>query len=742
MNILTRNVISGLLSSSVFFMYGAIGYAAEQSVQQDISESGKSETSSDASENKQAQNAAGLQEYGLDDTTITANRDRLVQHKGKLGLLGVQNVMDTPFNAVTLGQESFKNYSMPGQSLTNILTLDPSVRSSTTNLYNDISIRGFNLSGHSFYINGIPGLLCQENIPTLFADSVTVVSGPGSGLNATPLSEAAGGSVNVISKKAQDKPNASVRLQFSGKSAFEQSMDVGQRFGRDNRYGIRINASNLNGETSTDNEKLTQRNLFINFDQKTSHSSTNLLAGYNYTKQKAGMWSVSFSNNVTSLPSAIDGSKNLKPSWAYNEYNNWIVALNHEQKISEHVSAFFNAGYHHEDWYGYIDGTPTITNNAGDYSLGLTNYPLTLVNKYIGIGLKGDFKLGQVRNNYMLNIDRETQYYALSKNPMFGTYTVTGNLYTDGNWAYLGISAYSARHSSDAYLTGWHVMDTLSFDEDRLLLTLGVHGHRVTQDAFNTTTKAKNSSTNADAICPTFGITYKIAPDLTVYANHSESFGAGKLVGTSYENAGEVLDPAKTKQNELGIKLKRGVLLHTLSAFQINQANTTEETISGKSYLRMNGEQDDNGIEYMVSGPLAKKWQLIGGLMYLNAKQNKTTAGYFDGKPVNGAAQWSGTLAAIYKPEKDVSLLARLNYLSSSTLFTSSSASYSELNVPAYMVLDLGVEWKTKFDKTPVTLSAMCYNVEDKHYWKPRTGQNSLLVGSPRTFMVSAQFDL
>lgn len=36
-----------------------------------------------------------------------------------------------------------------------------------------------------------------------------------------------------------------------------------------------------------------------------------------------------------------------------------------------------------------------------------------------------------------------------------------------------------------------------------------------------------------------------------------------------YENAGQYLDPYKYKQNEIGFKLKSGNLLHTLSAFKI-----------------------------------------------------------------------------------------------------------------------------------------------------------------------------
>ena len=60
--------------------------------------------------------------------------------------------------------------------------------------------------------------------------------------------------------------------------------------------------------------------------------------------------------------------------------------------------------------------------------------------------------------------------------------------------------------------------------------------------------------------------------------------------------------------------------------------------------------------------------------------------------------------------------------------------------VPSYFTMDLGVKYKTKMNSTPVTLNAMCYNVFNKNYWS--ASGNVLHLGGPRTFMVSAEFEL
>ena len=308
---LAKKILLGVFSASFAstFLYLPVCAAADQQT-----------VNKDAAKTAENDNA-----HELGDTVVEGARRGYaggrVSGRGGVGLLGKQDVMDASFNAVTLGHKSFEDFSLPGQALTNVLTLDPSVRSSTSNLYNDISIRGFNASGHFYYVNGIPAMFFQGNIPTLFAESVTVVAGPGSGTNSTSFRDNAGGTVDITSKQAQTKPNLDVKLTFSGRSSLEESVDFGKRFGDNNEMGLRINANNISGGTSTQGEKLNQENIFVNLDQKSSHSKTNLLLGYTHTKHTAGMWSITFQDAVTSLPSAIDGSRNLKPNWAYNEYD-------------------------------------------------------------------------------------------------------------------------------------------------------------------------------------------------------------------------------------------------------------------------------------------------------------------------------------------------------------------------------------------------------------------------------------
>ena len=142
------------------------------------------------------------------------------------------------------------------------------------------------------------------------------------------------------------------------------------------------------------------------------------------------------------------------------------------------------------------------------------------------------------------------------------------------------------------------------------------------------------------------------------------------------------------------------------------------------------------GVELSVNGKLADKWNIMGGLMYLDAVHNKTTDGKYDGDRIAGASKWNGVLSMEYVADEDFSVIGRALYNGSSEI------NNGKLKVPSYMTFDMGVQYKTKVNTVPVTLSAMCYNVFDKDYWQAQSGTNYLALANPRTFMVSAQFDL
>ena len=152
------------------------------------------------------------------------------------------------------------------------------------------------------------------------------------------------------------------------------------------------------------------------------------------------------------------------------------------------------------------------------------------------------------------------------------------------------------------------------------------------------------------------------------------------------------------------------------------------------------GKNRYKGVELTVNGKLADKWTVTGGLIYLDAEREKTKNGTKDGCFVNGVSEWSGVLGLEYKPEESWGIVGRAVWNDKAYIDSGSNSGKTE--IPSYITFDLGVNYKTKINTVPVKLSAMCYNVADKDYWMGRGSSTTIGLSMPRTFMLSAQFDI
>lgn len=121
-----------------------------------------------------------------------------------MGILGKQDYMSVPVQGLSVTANVIENIKLPNNTLSEAVTLSPSVRSRGGNAYNDISIRGFNISPHDYLLNGIPGLMCQSSIPTSFVERINIISGPSSLMEGSSSvgGTSVGGAVDIISKKS------------------------------------------------------------------------------------------------------------------------------------------------------------------------------------------------------------------------------------------------------------------------------------------------------------------------------------------------------------------------------------------------------------------------------------------------------------------------------------------------------------------------------------------------------------
>ena len=689
--------------------------------------------------------------YELDPVDVEGERSEeansLTSSTGGTGFLGTKDVMEVPFTQTNITNKAITRYGDASGPLTSALLMSPSVRTSNSTMYNDYSIRGFQMNAYQFKVNGVPGLFSQTNMPSNFVERIEVISGPAIGIHGSTNSESAGGSVNLVTKKAEyGKERVTYTQSVSSGGALGEIVDIGRRFGKNEAWGLRVNAENIQGKTAIEREKLTTRDFYINLDHKDARSTTNLFMGYRYTKNEGGQRYFAFDGSGvnaytgTSLPAAPSGKRNYSFPGQKITVATWSAVLNHEQKLSDTWKAFLNAGYSYNRGRDYMQTSASrlyMLNEAGAFGNTLSFEKYALRNGYVQLGVRGTFQIGDVKNDVVLALDRDWYhaYWGFYKPSGFtNAGSISGNL-TDGVTSmllnYPNSAVSGPKKSSITKYTGISLTDTIEYGKATALL--GIHHHSVDTTSYGG--KRVDSSANS----PTFGIVYRPTDDFSVYASHSQSFDKGTAVGSGFMNTGAVLTPAKTKQNEIGVKYRKHGVLAGLSVFQIEQDRTIDVRYTGDPNPTrvMEGKNKFKGVELSVSGQIAPKWTLTGSLMHLSTEQQTNTV--YNGKDVAGVADWSGILALEYAPDAQFTAFARAVYSGSAPIYKNNA---EKLTVPSYMTYDLGVTYQTKLGAVPTTLSLTAFNLFNKRYWMSRPTYNYGIQGNPRSLVLSMTMDI
>ncbi|WP_295236649.1 TonB-dependent receptor [Veillonella sp.] len=588
----------------------------------------------------------------MDPIIVSANRSKALKgnmnnEQGNFALLGNQDIKDMPFTALSIGSQALDLLAGPTVPIDKVLANNPAIRTAGSNLHNDFTYRGFRANGTSSLVNGIPGLMTQFNAPTYMMERIDMLNGPAGGLTGAAVqyeSTAAGGLINFITKKAPDEDILSIKEVFSGKSNFGTYLDVSKRFGTKKEWGVRVNAESVNGNTSIDDEKVKAQSVYINIDHKSANSKTNLWMGYRDVEVKNGMRWFNLDKNVKTLPEAPKSSKNYSFKGMIKSSYGYVFALNHEQRINDTWTAFFNGGYNNNNLDQNIMArfsAYTLKNEAGDFNLDYMIGGTPQKSYFAQAGIVGNFNTNKIKHRVTFAVDKSWKdldtaygviYPGVPINQTYGTLG-TGNLYTGLNQRNMPISTYKTGSSAKNRMYGFSILDNMSYEKWGLLL--GAHWHKSTVGSYRPATGDNLSQVSSSATSPTIALTYKPNNNYLVYANHSEYFDTGRVVAVTKANRGTILPPAKAKQNEVGIKFMKDDLLLSLSYFDISQATNIDvyrnENGINNVYTLQDGRDRYKGVDLSFNGRISDKWSVFGGAMYMNAKMEETSRGLMDG---------------------------------------------------------------------------------------------------------------
>ena len=690
--------------------------------------------------------------YTLSGITVIGDRDKerevlpgdFVYTKSQTSFLAGKDTLDIPFTQTNFTEKSMNTFTGPDKPMDALLVNSPSVRNTGSILHGDFFFRGFRTNGTNFYVNNVPGVFTQFNTPLYPIESLEMISGPNIGIYGTGVQYETtnpGGIISVKTKVAPDKPILDYTQTISGRGLFGEYLDWGQRFGKDNEWGVRITTENLNGRTSVKGTKINGQGIYANIDRTTEKSKDNLFFGYrNMDIQRGLRWFILGKDiqNGLKLPDVPDGSNDYGFPGMIKATHGWLAVYNHEQKFNDHWDGFFNFGVQDNnlDKNVMANGGSGYTLHA-DGTLDVTAKPGATPQKYYywQVGTTAHYNTGDVKHDITIAYNQAWRNRKSAYNNGSLKTVGYGDLYSGIHITDTIPTKYDTRWNNKTRVWSASIVDYMTYDKWNLIY--GFHKHEATSRSY----KWKGDNTldhieklKTDDTSPTYGLVYHPNDETALYFSHSENFDAGTGVNTTFENYGDTLPPLKTKQNEFGIKYKHNDLLWTLAYYDIKQDNLISVYKDGyvKPFQAKDGEARHKGIEFAVNGKLTDKWNIISGVSYLDAKQKKTTKGTLDGIRVNGTSQWQGVLGLEYNPNDDWSILGRAVYTGRSPIMN------EKMWAPGYTVFDLGVTHKTKIHGIPTDFTLMCNNLFDKDYWMVSRG-NQVYLSLPRTFTFTAK---
>ncbi|AJQ28698.1 TonB-dependent receptor [Pelosinus fermentans] len=741
-----KSLLYALIGSSLVWHAPIVSYAAEET-QEPAPATGQAAEEQAAS----SETTVGQREFTLEGVEVTANRSQAlppayaggqVARGANLGVLGNKDFMDTPFNVTSYTAQTIEDKQ--ADTLYDVLINDPSVRfaTSTGHSNENYMIRGLEVNFQHLYFNGLQGLAPQYHVPVEFLERVEVLKGPSSFLYGG-VSTSVGGAINLVPKRAGEEDITTFTTDYTSSSKLGGHIDIGRRFGENKEWGIRFNGVYADGDTEVDGQSKERVLGALGVDYQKDKWRLSLDAYGSQESHDNGATSMySLANGYVKAP---DGSTNVYKGTSGTTRNNGVL-FKGEYDIQDNLTAYADIGILSANATGYIngnhvlnlksDGTATARNVFKQYFWTDTTSS--------DFGLRGTYQTGSVKHQLVLGASFQDTDYSNAYNQGSGNYPT--NIYNPISLAdYYNSLAQPAKGNKTLVteLSSYLLSDTLSFDEDKVQLTLGARRQNVNQTSYKysntaaTGTPTSTTTYDADATTPMVGLIVKPwGESVSLYANYIEALSPGTVVATTYDNANEVLAPYKTKQQEIGVKWDKGNFANTLAFFQIKMPSymTTDNIYS------YDGKQKNRGIEWNTFGSVAKNLRLLGGIAYTHGElvRSRTTAN--NGNTPFGVPKWTMNVGVEWDTpwKKDLTLSLLTVYTGSQYINNANTT-----KIPSWVRYDLSARYKTTINNVPVTYRASVENLFDKHYWAGSfSSENYATLGGPRTFKLSATFQI
>lgn len=684
----------------------------------------------------------------LPSINVTAQGPR--QPRASIAGLGDGPAWQQPVQAQSFGETTLRNAQ--ATRLADLTKLDASTTDSynTVGYWDYLTIRGFTLDNADNYRReGLP-INAETRLPLDNKASVELLKGT-SGMQAGESSP--GGLVNLVVKRPEGRVRTAI-VSVDDAGDLLTSVDIGDRGGPNNEWGLRVNVAAERLNTHIDNTRGHRQLFAFAVDRQLAPGHViEVEYEHSYMSQPSVP---GLSLLGTQLPSAHDYSPNLNLNnqpWTLpvqmqgdtgtvrlrNDLGQgWRSTITYgEQRLKSNDRAAFPFGCSAgPDYLGdryCADGQFDLYDFRSEDELRLTRSLLAQVQGKLDVaGMTHDLTMSALRSVRLTDVS--TQAYN-----QVGTGTLS-DPYAAFAPASTPLYVVADRHERT---TEWMAQDAITFSP-QWQAWLGLRYTQLRRLSAPTD-GSQATPIDQDLTTPWAALAWTFAPQTRAYI----SWGEGAEVeaapyGGSYSNAGQVLPALKSRQFELGVKSQSTLqtsLGHLNQQWGANWFHIHRPVAGdvGGAYLT-DGGATHQGLEGYWQGRLGA-WSAAGSAMVIDAQRDGSATDGVNGKtPVNvprrtvklsGAYNWAASLPVTLQADV-VHEGARWVDAGNTVL------------LPAWTRVDVGVRATQTMGPQTVTWRAGVTNLFDKRAWRESPtsfGHIYLFPMTQRTVTLSAQID-
>jgi iron complex outermembrane receptor protein len=655
----------------------------------------------------------------------------------------------SPFSATVIDARTIEDTG--ARRLSDLYRLDASV----SDAYNAVgywdfaTVRGFVVDQtYNFRRDGLP-ISAETSLALENKERVEFLKGT-SGIQAG--TSAPGGLVNYVVKRPTEKDLRTVRLETTNRGGLLAHVDLGGRFGDNQRFGYRFNLAGEDIQSHVPDANGSRQMLALAMDWRVSRDT--LVEGELEWSRRRQPSVPGLSLLGNALPAANPFININSQPWSQpNLFDNLSGSLGIQQAINSQWR-----------WQTQVGTQQLKTDDRlaypyGCFDAGSGNY---YADRYCP---NGDFDLYDYRSNNesrrthsaLLKATGQVETGAVKHHLSFGVqasrFKERGEPQADNNWAVgtgnlLTLPALPQDATfGDPYVnrtersTEFFAFDAIQWTP-ALQTWLGLRHTRLHRESIRTD-GSRATAYDRSITTPWLAASWQLDPQKMLYASYGEGVESEVAPGRSrYTNAGQPLPALKSRQKEIGFKSSNQTLNWSITWFDITRplwGDAGSCDLAGTCTRQSDGDVHHQGLE-LAARTSTGAWTLGSSATWLRAgRQNASIDPTLNGKRPTNVPNWILRASASYRVAgvPGLSLQAGLSHEGARSVLPDES-----ILLPAWTRMDAGVRYETHLMGQRTTWSLSVDNLANRRYFQEspyQYGHVYLFPAAPRTIRLAMQ---